>query len=115
MFLYTEKYTESESDIQNNDLLYKINQQCQNTFEVFEQIGKSKIFNLFKLLFCNMFKLHNSCFVNVVVLVFLDFLYFYIYIYYTCRSLTRVGLLHVYAAGVYTSAGHAAASHLAYC
>ena len=33
MFLYTEKYTESESDIQNNDLLYKINPKCQNTFE----------------------------------------------------------------------------------
>ena len=32
MFPYTEKYTESESDIQNSDLLYKIYQQCQITF-----------------------------------------------------------------------------------
>ena len=37
MFPYTEKYTESESDIQNNDLLYKRHQQCQNTFEMFEK------------------------------------------------------------------------------
>ena len=36
MFPYTEKYTESESDIQNNDLLYKIDKQCQNTFEIKE-------------------------------------------------------------------------------
>ena len=33
MFTYTVKYTESEYDIENNDFLYKIDQQCQNTFE----------------------------------------------------------------------------------
>ena len=33
MFPYTVKYTESEYDIQNNDLLYKIDQQWQNTFD----------------------------------------------------------------------------------
>ena len=33
MFPYTVKYTESGYDIQNNDLLYKIDQECQNTFE----------------------------------------------------------------------------------
>ena len=33
MFPYRVKYTESEYDIQNNNLLYKIDQQCQNTFE----------------------------------------------------------------------------------
>ena len=33
MFLYTEKYAESESDIQNDNLLYQINQTCQNVFE----------------------------------------------------------------------------------
>ena len=33
MIIYTEKYTESESDIQNNNLLYKIHQQHQNTFD----------------------------------------------------------------------------------
>ena len=33
MFPYTVKYTESEYDFQNNNLLYKIHQQYQNTFE----------------------------------------------------------------------------------
>jgi hypothetical protein len=32
MFPYRVKYTESESDIQNKGLLYKIDQQYQNTF-----------------------------------------------------------------------------------
>ena len=35
MFLYRVKYTESQYDIQNTNLLYKTDQQCQNTFEVF--------------------------------------------------------------------------------
>ena len=34
MFLYRVEYTDSEYDIQNNDLLYKIDQKCQNTFEI---------------------------------------------------------------------------------
>ena len=42
MFPYTEKYTESESDIQNNDLLYKINKKCQNTFNFSENVGKHR-------------------------------------------------------------------------
>ena len=36
MFPYRVKYVESEYDIQNNDLLYKIDQQHQNTFELLE-------------------------------------------------------------------------------
>ena len=36
MFPYRAKYTESETNIQNNDLLYKINQAHQNTFEHLE-------------------------------------------------------------------------------
>ena len=32
MFSYTVKYTDSESDIQNTNSLYKTHQQCQNTF-----------------------------------------------------------------------------------
>ena len=40
MFLYRAKYIESEYDIQNEDLLYKIEQQGQNTFELFEQFGE---------------------------------------------------------------------------
>ena len=33
MFPYRVQYTDSESDIQNNDILYTIDQQHQNTFE----------------------------------------------------------------------------------
>ena len=33
MIPYTVKYTESESDIQNINLLYKTHHQCQNTFK----------------------------------------------------------------------------------
>ena len=37
MFLYRAKYAYSESDIQNNDLLYKIHKQCQNTLVFWEK------------------------------------------------------------------------------
>ena len=58
MFPYREKYTESESDVQNNDLLYKITQTCQNTFENSEKIwefreNQKSIFfkkNVFKMI-----------------------------------------------------------------
>ena len=36
MLPYTVKYTESESDAQNNNLLYKTHQQYQNTFDFLE-------------------------------------------------------------------------------
>ena len=42
MFPYTIKYTESESDIKNKDLLYKIQQQCQTAFEMLEHFGKHR-------------------------------------------------------------------------
>ena len=37
---YRVKYNESESDIQNNDSLYKIDHKCQNAFERFQYLGK---------------------------------------------------------------------------
>ena len=40
MFPYTKKYAESESDIQNNSLLYKIHPKCQNTFDLCDLFGK---------------------------------------------------------------------------
>ena len=40
MFPYTVKYIESEYDIQNNNLLYKIPPQNQNTFEMLDVGGK---------------------------------------------------------------------------
>ena len=53
----------------------------------------------FKILFCNLYKLYNSFFImfgNVVKFVILGNLFFYIYIYYPCRSLTRVGLSYLF-------------------
>ena len=50
MFLYRVKYTDSEYDIQNNDLLYRIDQTCQNTFELlefFENVQKHQMFILY--------------------------------------------------------------------
>ena len=42
MFPYRVKYTESEYNIQNNDLLYKIDQSCQNTFDFFENVWENQ-------------------------------------------------------------------------
>ena len=42
MFLDRAKYTVSEYDIQNNNLLYKIDQKCQNTFEILETFEGSE-------------------------------------------------------------------------
>ena len=74
MFPYTEKYTESESDIQNNNLFYKICQKCQNVFYLLENFGKLKCSKLSKLdlLFCIMYKFHNLKFVIVVSVVILS-------------------------------------------
>ena len=98
MFPYRVKYIESESDIKDYSFFYNKHQQCQNTFETLET---NENIEFFKFLFCNMYNLYNSYvvfFVNFVLLGFMD-LYIYIYIllffFYTCRPLTRVGLLHV--------------------
>ena len=45
MFPYRVKYNESESDIQNNDLLYKVYHKFQNTFEYWKtKFEKEKLF-----------------------------------------------------------------------
>ena len=41
MFHYRVEYTEIESDIQNNNLLYKIDQSCQTTFVFFIEPQKT--------------------------------------------------------------------------
>ena len=67
MFPYRIKYTESEYDIQNNDLLYKIHQQCQNTFDIldnFEQIQTNPFFVIYIISIIS----HNSMFVIVFCL-----------------------------------------------
>ena len=72
MFPYTEKYTESKSDLQNNDLLYKIDQQCRNTFEILEKHEKEN-----QGLFCNIYKLHSSYFRKIINSVILGLWCFY--------------------------------------
>ena len=42
MFSYRVENTDSEYDVQNNDLVYEIHQQCQNTFDSFETFSKKK-------------------------------------------------------------------------
>ena len=71
MFPYTVKYTESEYNIQNNKLLYKIDQQCKNTFENLKMLGKleKQIEKTKKnVLFYFIYNLHNSYFANFVLL-----------------------------------------------
>ena len=47
---YRVKYKESEYDIQHINLLYKIHQQCQNTFDILKKIKKgNQTFQMFIL------------------------------------------------------------------
>ena len=78
MFPYRVKFTESEFDIQNNDLLYKIDQKCQNTFNVLDlgwNSWKKKLYSVF----CIISIIHILYF-----LYFVEFLYilYILYIWY---------------------------------
>ena len=64
------KYTESEYDIQNNNLLYKIHQKCQNTFEMWDFFAKFKK-HLF--LFYYMYQFHKPYFVFLFFCKFCKF------------------------------------------
>ena len=87
MFPYRVKYTESESHIKNTNLLYKVDQKWQHTFEMLEHFENSKKLKLLKKNI--LYKFHKSYVVMFVIFVIWGILYFYIDIYYTCRSLTR--------------------------
>ena len=63
MFPYTVKYTDSESEIQNNNLLYTNTPKLQNTFEMLESFVKYSKNIIF--LFCSMYNMHNSYFAFV--------------------------------------------------
>ena len=73
MFPYTVKYTESKYDIQNSNLLYKIDQQCRTNFDFFEKrkttnkrkFEKSKTMYIFYIIN----KFHNPYFVICVMFV----------------------------------------------
>ena len=58
MFLYTEKYNESEYQITNDNLLYTTHNKCQSTFdtfEVFQQIPKSRTSSTFHFIIYQIF------------------------------------------------------------
>ena len=73
MFPYRVKYTDYEPDIQNNDLLYKIDQQCLNTFEhfIFSKMFKNSIVSVISInwiihilhffVFCNLYLFCTFC------------------------------------------------------
>ena len=82
MFPYTVRYTESEYDIQINDLLYKIHRKHQNTFVFLDYGGKfRKVLKNQLFLFCYLYKLHSSYFVIFGMFVVLGFLYFFVFLY----------------------------------
>ena len=60
MFPYRVKYTESEYDIPNNNLLNKVDQQFQSIFEHFVKFENKQI----KMLFVILYKFNSSYFVN---------------------------------------------------
>ena len=79
MAAYTE-YTESESDIQNDDLLYKTLQKHQNTLEILVfwwKVEKSKI----AFLFCYIYKFHNSYFVIFGISINFKIYVYSVYLY----------------------------------
>ena len=54
MFPYRVKYTDSESDIHNINLLYEIYSKCRNTFETLENVEHDTNSNL-HYIFCLVF------------------------------------------------------------
>ena len=88
MFSYRVKYNESEYDIKDNNLLYKIDQKCQKTFDLFEQIGtflkKSNSYFIIYIYIVSIFCIFVSfimfiLFVHFILLVLFFFLVFYMY------------------------------------
>ena len=65
MFIYTEKYEESEYDIQNNNVLYKIHPKCQAKTYIKKKRFLRKIKHS-KSFFYNMYNSHDSDLVDFV-------------------------------------------------
>ena len=84
MFPYRVKYTESEYDIQNNDLLYKMPPKRQKYFRKFGKIQKIWKNTKFFFIICI-----NSIIDILYILYFCNFctLGIYGFLYYTCRPL----------------------------
>ena len=83
MIPYRVKYTESEYDIQNTNILYEIDQKHQNTFEFLENQTISNFY----------FVLCINCIIHI--LYFWNFCKFGIFGIFIFIYITRVGPLHV--------------------
>ena len=95
MFPYTVKYNESESIIQNNNLLYKIDQKCQNIFDLGEKLEMFENNQKIRFWFCDLYNFHNSYFVFFVIFGFggLGILYIILLLARLTRSNTLVGYM----------------------
>ena len=74
MFRYTVIDTESESDIQNSNLLYKTHPQCQNTFEHLEHLEAWKYQK-----FSSYFVLYIISIIHILYFCIFGVIYIYIY------------------------------------
>ena len=72
--IYRVKYTGSEYDIQNNDLVYKTHQQCQNTFDLLERFRKH-IFAIYTISIIHVLYFCSFCNLGIFVC-----LYVYIFV-----------------------------------
>ena len=69
MFPYRVKYNEFGSDIQNNNLLYKIDHQCRNAFEKIQTLKSKYKIKHSQTLFWLIYKLQNSYFIMFAIVV----------------------------------------------
>ena len=98
MFPYRVKYNASEYDIQNNDLLFKIDQQCQNTFEILK--SKSIVYPPQQTrtdVSGHAIESLNRCasFITNILFSYVYYIYSYIYIY-TYLYLYIYIFIHIY-------------------
>ena len=93
MFPYRVKYTESKYDIQNNDLLYKIPQNAKilSTFLKVRKRSKQS-FRYVDLCISSIIRILKTLYFGDLCIYIYIYIYIYYFCFYTCRSLTRVGL-----------------------
>ena len=104
MFLYTVKYTESEFDIQNNNLLYNLHQTYHNIFknksnEVFyfskQKKKKRAHLYIYNRLMSNMSNFYFViCIIPIIYISYFCILYIFLYIVYILYILYILDILY---------------------